>query len=252
MRSPEPAVRSRSSADQNTSDPADPSLREPVIEVAEDLEFRASRRRSQTRHAHQARVRQRTRTRRLAVWACTGVGLFGASAAVAQNNSGDPVRSVRDSALATLKVGSSGQQVSALQEKVGTVVDGIYGPKTRAAVRRFQRKNDLKPTGVATGKTLKALGITAKTASATEKTLGDTSAANNPTLQKIAQCESGGNPSAIGGGGLYRGKYQFSRSTWASVGGSGDPAAASEAEQDKRAAILLAQAGTSPWPVCGG
>ncbi len=70
-------------------------------------------------------------------------------------------------------------------------------------------------------------------------------------LQAIAQCESGGDPTAIGGGGAYRGKYQFDYQTWASVGGSGDPAAAPESEQDKRAAILLAQSGTSPWPVCG-
>ena len=28
-------------------------------------------------------------------------------------------------------------------------------------------------------------------------------------------------------------------------------AAAPEAEQDKRAAMLLQRAGTSPWPVCG-
>ncbi len=70
-------------------------------------------------------------------------------------------------------------------------------------------------------------------------------------LQAIAACESGGDPRAIGGGGLYRGKYQFSPETWASVGGSGDPAAAPEAEQDMRAARLYAQAGATPWPVCG-
>jgi Transglycosylase-like domain len=70
-------------------------------------------------------------------------------------------------------------------------------------------------------------------------------------LQAIAACESGGNPSAIGGGGAYRGKYQFDQQTWASVGGTGDPAAAPEAEQDKRAAMLYARAGAAPWPVCG-
>jgi hypothetical protein len=70
-------------------------------------------------------------------------------------------------------------------------------------------------------------------------------------LQAIAACESGGDPSAVGGGGAYRGKYQFDQQTWASVGGSGDPAAAPEAEQDKRAAMLYARAGSSPWPVCG-
>ena len=71
-------------------------------------------------------------------------------------------------------------------------------------------------------------------------------------LDAIAACESGGNPRAIGGGGLYRGKYQFDTGTWASVGGSGDPAAAPEAEQDMRAARLYARAGATPWPVCGG
>jgi hypothetical protein len=70
-------------------------------------------------------------------------------------------------------------------------------------------------------------------------------------LNAIAQCESGGDPSAIGGGGLYRGKYQFDFQTWASVGGSGDPAAAPEAEQDMRAAILYSRRGAQPWPDCG-
>jgi hypothetical protein len=73
----------------------------------------------------------------------------------------------------------------------------------------------------------------------------------SPQLQAIAACESGGNPRAIGGGGAFRGKYQFDYGTWASVGGVGDPAAAPVAEQDRRAAMLLARSGTAPWPVCG-
>jgi soluble lytic murein transglycosylase-like protein len=70
-------------------------------------------------------------------------------------------------------------------------------------------------------------------------------------LASIAQCESRGNPRAISAGGTYRGKYQFSYSTWASVGGKGDPAAASETEQDRRAAILYRTGGPGHWPVCG-
>lgn len=69
-------------------------------------------------------------------------------------------------------------------------------------------------------------------------------------LARIAQCESGGNPRAISPGGDYRGKYQFSPATWEAVGGSGDPAAASEAEQDLRARILYERAGPGQWPVC--
>ena len=71
------------------------------------------------------------------------------------------------------------------------------------------------------------------------------------TLDAIASCESGGDPTAVSSDGQYRGKYQFTRATWARMGGSGDPAAAPEAEQDMRAAMLYAQAGSSPWPICG-
>jgi hypothetical protein len=72
----------------------------------------------------------------------------------------------------------------------------------------------------------------------------------SPTMQAIAQCESGGNPATDTGNGFY-GKYQFTLETWQAVGGTGNPAHASEAEQDRRAAALYAQAGPSPWPVCG-
>ena len=71
------------------------------------------------------------------------------------------------------------------------------------------------------------------------------------TLEAIAACESGGDPSVVSSDGSYRGKYQFDYGTWESVGGSGDPAAAPEREQDYRAALLYSQSGSSPWPLCG-
>jgi Transglycosylase-like domain len=74
--------------------------------------------------------------------------------------------------------------------------------------------------------------------------------AASPVLEAIAACESGGDPTTDTGNGFY-GKYQFTLETWQAVGGTGNPAQASEAEQDRRAAILYAQAGASPWPVCG-
>jgi hypothetical protein len=70
-------------------------------------------------------------------------------------------------------------------------------------------------------------------------------------LRSIAWCESKNDPRAIGGGGAYRGMYQFSVSTWAVVGGSGDPAAASRWEQTWRAWLLLSRHGSGHWPVCG-
>jgi hypothetical protein len=71
------------------------------------------------------------------------------------------------------------------------------------------------------------------------------------TLEAIASCESGGDPTAVSADGSYRGKYQFDYGTWESVGGHGDPAAAPEIEQDYRAALLYSRSGSSPWPVCG-
>jgi Transglycosylase-like domain len=72
----------------------------------------------------------------------------------------------------------------------------------------------------------------------------------SPTLEAIAACESGGNPATNTGNGFY-GKFQFTLQTWQSVGGTGNPAAAGEAEQNRRAAMLYAREGASPWPVCG-
>jgi len=87
----------------------------------------------------------------------------------------------------------------------------------------------------------------AKATSATSTATGSTA---SPNLEAIAACESGGNPSTNTGNGFY-GKYQFTQSTWSSVGGTGNPATASEAEQDRRAAMLYSQQGSTPWPVCG-
>jgi uncharacterized protein YabE (DUF348 family) len=66
----------------------------------------------------------------------------------------------------------------------------------------------------------------------------------------LAQCESGGNPRAVNAAGYY-GLYQFSLSTWASVGGSGNPIDASPEEQTYRAQVLFSRSGAGPWPVCG-
>ena len=146
-------------------------------------------------------------------------------------------------------VRSAGSTVVALQRALGVPADGVYGPRTRAAVRRFQRAKGLTVDGIAGPVTLAALGLS-RTATADRRRARAPSGSLAATLRRIAQCESGGNPAAISPGGRYRGKYQFSRATWRAMGGSGDPAKAPEAEQDRIAARLLAARGTSPWPSC--
>ena len=67
----------------------------------------------------------------------------------------------------------------------------------------------------------------------------------------LAQCESGGNPRAVGGNGTYFGLYQFSLGTWHGVGGTGNPVDASSAEQTYRAKLLYLARGAGAWPYCG-
>lgn len=140
-------------------------------------------------------------------------------------------------------VHAAGSSVKALQRALGIPADGIYGPQTRRAVRRFQRSHGLVVDGLAGPQTLEALGVEARSS----RRSGSASA----VLARIAKCESGGNPRAVSANGRYFGKYQFSKATWRSVGGTGNPAKASEAEQDSRALTLYRRAGTSPWPHCG-
>ncbi len=93
-------------------------------------------------------------------------------------------------------------------------------------------------------------GAASRKSSSRRSSGGGSSLDPNSHLAKIAKCESGGNPGAVSRSGKYRGKYQFDQRTWEGVGGSGDPAAASEAEQDARAAQLYSQRGSQPWRNC--
>lgn len=76
-----------------------------------------------------------------------------------------------------------------------------------------------------------------------------TTRSSSSQLASIRACESGNNYSTDTGNGYY-GAYQFSWGTWQSVGGSGNPAHASPAEQDMRAQMMLDQGRRGEWPNC--
>jgi peptidoglycan hydrolase-like protein with peptidoglycan-binding domain len=149
----------------------------------------------------------------------------------------------------TTKAAATGSTVVALQKALGVSADGIIGPVTRRAIRNYQRNQGLAVDGIAGPQTLSHLGISGSAAPA--KTQTQSNSAPSSTLANIAECESGGDPTAVSSTGQYRGKYQFSRATWRELGGTGDPAAAPESVQDAMAAKLYAQRGAQPWPVCG-
>ena len=79
------------------------------------------------------------------------------------------------------------------------------------------------------------------------------SAKEHRWAHKTSKCESGGNPHAIGGGGRYRGAFQFTRPTWhqAPKSPGGDPVRYAWRTQAVVAVLLKHHEGTKPWPVCG-
>lgn len=67
-------------------------------------------------------------------------------------------------------------------------------------------------------------------------------------LACIRSYEQGADGYATDTGNGHYGAYQFDLSTWRSVGGTGNPAHASPAEQDARAWALYLSRGLQPWP----
>lgn len=67
---------------------------------------------------------------------------------------------------------------------------------------------------------------------------------------RLALCESGGNRHAYNPAGPYYSYFQWSMTTWLSVGGHGDPRNASYQMQLRLAQILQARSGWGQWPSC--
>jgi hypothetical protein len=196
--------------------------------------YRRSLRASRTRRAAATLRRRRVLRSRGSMLVATAGLLLGSAGAIAQQD-------------AASGGGTSKDMIAAAQRALGIAADGIVGPQTRGATKRFQRRNRLAVDGVLGPRTLAALGIDANAfvAGARLRT-----SAVDPVLERIAECESGGDPTAVSADGRYHGKYQFSLQTWRELGGTGNPAHADEAEQDRIAAVLLKRAGTAPWPSC--
>lgn len=98
---------------------------------------------------------------------------------------------------AVLKIGSSGTQVRTLQTKLNNwgydagTVDGIFGSKTQAAVKRFQQKNGLVVDGIVGSRTAAALGMTLTSSSSSNSSY---SSQDVYLLAKCIHAEARGEP----------------------------------------------------------
>ena len=92
--------------------------------------------------------------------------------------------------------GSRGTEVKKIQQRLKDwgyytgSVDGIYGSKTQAAVRYFQRRNGLTVDGIAGPQTLAAIGLPTGTSSSS----GGVSNSDYNLLARIISAEARGEP----------------------------------------------------------
>lgn len=215
-----------------------------------------------------ASVRQRRRAPIAATAALLGAVLLGAApvhADMAGGGAGVPSSSGRPSAASgsaprsvhARRTSVSGSPLVGVQRTLRVRADGVWGPLTARALKRWQVRHGLRATGVTDPATVRSLGLDpssdpplpALTSPAPDAMAGPPDAVA-AELAKIAQCESGGDVHQLSYHGTYRGKYQFDMESWFRAGGLVDPAATPESEQSQRAAWILATEGRSAWPNC--
>ena len=99
----------------------------------------------------------------------------------------------RNASAVTYKRGSTGSVVTQIQTKLKSwgyytgEVDGVYGSKTEAAVKKFQRNNGLTADGMAGPQTLSALGVSGGSAS-------DSNSGDVALLARLISAEARGEP----------------------------------------------------------
>ena len=99
---------------------------------------------------------------------------------------------------ATLRVGSSGEEVKTLQTKLKRwgyytgSIDGVFGSGTKKAVIAFQKKNGLTPDGIVGPATLKALGM--QTSGGSSASSGSNTNGNLYLLARLVYGEARGEP----------------------------------------------------------
>ena len=102
-----------------------------------------------------------------------------------------------------LKKGHKGSAVKAVQRKLGLTADGNFGSATAQAVKRFQKRNGLDTDGMVGPATRRAMELPAFKSSSVTKGGTKTRSRKVPAvLERIAECESGGDITAVSRNGM--------------------------------------------------
>ena len=102
-----------------------------------------------------------------------------------------------ESIAATLRVGSSGEDLQTKLKRWGYYtgsIDGVFGAGTKKAVIAFQKKNGLTPDGIVGAATLKALGMSASGGSGSSSSSGTNTDGNLYLLARLVYGEARGEP----------------------------------------------------------
>ncbi len=94
----------------------------------------------------------------------------------------------------TIRWGARGSNVESVQRIVGAYPDGIFGPKTHAAVQRYQSRNNLVPDGIVGPLTSRAMGL--GTSGGTQSSSRETSAPSRSSSRTAPETSSAGSSSA--------------------------------------------------------
>ena len=124
------------------------------------------------------------------------LAVVGVTTAVAVSITSEPI-----SEVAIVGASSSKSDIKLIQQKLKNwgyytgSVDGIYGAKTKAAVKYFQRRNGLTVDGIVGNKTLKAMGISSSMLSGgSSSTNSKFSSSDVKLLARLIYAEARGEP----------------------------------------------------------
>jgi septal ring factor EnvC (AmiA/AmiB activator) len=147
------------------------------------------------------------------------------------------------------RVAAAGEEIAAVREAAAASAAHLAAVSGAREASLSQLKGDIR-RWVGDVRKIRAAEARAASEAEAEEEVGRWLGGPYSIPTYIVMCESGGNYSAVNPSSGAGGAYQILPSTWELYGGQGEPQNAPKAEQDRIAAEIWADSGSSAW-VCG-